>query len=143
LLWGILVFGELHGRGASLYVQVIGGSLLMMLGVGAIALSSATGKEQSRWKEAARREGERYDVAQDYVEARMDGRQAANEVKPSRGVLDWLLVGAATFVFVVLATMARVPQISLRWGPAALLIAATLVLLVICGAKLWRTTRFH
>jgi len=33
----------------------------MMLGVGAIALSSATGKEQTRWKEAARREGERYD----------------------------------------------------------------------------------
>src|SRR6266852_3129632 len=67
LLWGILVFGELQGRGTSLYVQVIGGSLLMMLGVAAIAFSSATGKEQSRWKEAARREGERYDVAQDYV----------------------------------------------------------------------------
>src|SRR6267378_4984007 len=143
LLWGILVFGELHGRGASLYVQVIGGSLLMMLGVAAIAFSSATGKEQSRWKEAARREGERYDVAQDYVEARMDGRQAANEAKPSRSALDWLLVAGATCIFVVLATMARVPQISLRGGPAALLIAATLVLLLVCGAKLWRTTRFH
>src|SRR6266852_551564 len=143
LLWGILVFGELHGRGASLYVQVIGGSLLMMLGVAAIAFSSATGKEQSRWKEAARREGERYDVAHDYVEARMDGRQAANEEKPSRKVLDWLFVAAATFVFVVLATMARVPQISFRWGPAALLIAATLMLLLVCGAKLWRTTHFH
>ena len=143
LLWGILVFGELHGRGASLYSQVVGGSLLMMVGVGAIVLSSATSKEQSRWKEAARREGERYDVPQDYVEARMDGRQAANEVKPSRGLLDWFLVAAATFIFVILATMARVPQISMRWGPAALLIAATLVLLVICGSKLWRTTRFH
>ena len=110
LLWGILVFGELDGRGASLYVQVIGGSLLMMLGVAAIAFSSATGKEQSRWKEAARREGERYDVAQDYVEARMDGRQAANEAKPSRSALDWLLVAGATCVFVVLATMARVPR---------------------------------
>ncbi len=132
LLWGILVFGELDGRGASLYV-----------GVAAIAFSSATGKEQSRWKEAARREGERYDVAQDYVEARMDGRQAANEEKPARGLLDWLLVAGATFVFVILATMARVPQISLRWGPAALLIAATLVLFLICGAKLWRTTHFH
>jgi len=143
LLWGILVFGELRGRGPSLYVQVIGGSLLMMLGVGAIAFSSATGKEQSYWKEAARREGERYDVAHDYVEARMDGRQAANEAKPSRSALDWLLVAGATFVFVVLATMARVPQMSFRWGPAALLIAATLVLLLVCGANLWRTTRFH
>src|SRR5580765_1555301 len=52
MLWGILVFGELHGRGHATYVQVIGGSLLMMLGVGAIALSSATSKEQSRWKDA-------------------------------------------------------------------------------------------
>jgi drug/metabolite transporter (DMT)-like permease len=143
LLWGMLVFGELHGRGASLYVQVIGGSLLMMLGVAAIAFSSATGKEQSRWKDAARREGERYHVAQDYVEARMDGRQAANEVKPSRSALDWLLVAGATCVFAVLATMARVPEMSLRWGPAALLIAATLVLFLVCGAKLWRTTHFH
>src|SRR5271167_1948933 len=33
MLWGILVFGELHGRGQSTYLQVIGGSLLMMLGV--------------------------------------------------------------------------------------------------------------
>src|ERR1700726_2593946 len=53
LLWGVLVFGELHGRSAATYVQVVGGSLLMMLGVGAIAFSSATGKEQRRWKKAA------------------------------------------------------------------------------------------
>jgi hypothetical protein len=39
--------------------------------------------------------------------------------------------------------MARVPQISFRTGPAALLIAATLALFLVCGAKLWRTTRFH
>src|SRR3989440_8949910 len=42
LLWGTLVFGELHGRGHSMYVQVIGGSLLMMAGVAAIAFSSPT-----------------------------------------------------------------------------------------------------
>src|SRR6202030_4454791 len=41
LLWGIFVFGELRGSGASTYLQVVGGSLLMMLGVGAIAFSSA------------------------------------------------------------------------------------------------------
>src|SRR6202047_1033989 len=37
LLWGMLVFGELHGRSHSVYAQVIGGSLLMMAGVAAIA----------------------------------------------------------------------------------------------------------
>ena len=47
LLWGVFVFGELHGSGASTYMQVIGGSLLMMMGVAAIAFSSAAGKEQA------------------------------------------------------------------------------------------------
>jgi glucose uptake protein GlcU len=143
LLWGILVFGELHGRGASTYTQVIGGSILMMLGVGAIAFSSATGKEQLRWKDAARRESQRYDVSPDYVEARMDGRQAAGELKPSRSALDWFLVAVATGTFVIFATMARAPRLSFHWGPAAVLSAATLVLLLVCGRKLWRTTRFH
>jgi len=32
---------------------------------------------------------------------------------------------------------------SLHWGPAALLVAALLVLLFICTLALWRTTRFH
>src|SRR5437867_3798509 len=143
LLWGIFVFGELHGRGVSIYMQVVGGSLLMMLGVGAIAFSSATGKEQTRWKEAAQREGRRYGVAADYVEARMEGRQLAGESRPGRSAWDWLLVGGATSIFVVFATMARVPQMSFRWGPAVLLSAALLFLLLICGLTLWRTTRFH
>jgi drug/metabolite transporter (DMT)-like permease len=143
LLWGILVFGELHGRNLSTYTQVIGGSLLMMLGVAAIAFSSATGKEQMQWKQAAQRESRRYGVSAEFVEARMAGRQSAGEAKPSRSAWDWLLVAVATSIFVILAAIARVPQISLRWWPAAVLSAAILVLLVVCGATLWRTTRFH
>src|SRR6267378_1507255 len=143
LLWGILVFGELHGRGVSTYTQVIGGSVVMMLGVGAIAFSSAIGKEQMRWKDAAQRESQRYGVAADFVEARMDGRQLLGELKPSRSALDWLLVLLATSVFVIFAAMARVPQMSLHWTPAALLTAVLFLLLVICGLALWRTTRFN
>jgi glucose uptake protein GlcU len=143
LLWGILVFGELHGRSFSIYLEVIGGSLLMMLGVAAIAFSSATGQEQSRWKEAAIRESDRYNVSADFVEARMDGRQLAGEPKQSRSVLDWLLVIAATSVFLIFGTMARVPQMSLHWAPAALLTAVLFLLLIICGLALWRTTRFN
>ncbi|HWV99764.1 MAG TPA: GRP family sugar transporter [Candidatus Acidoferrum sp.] len=143
LLWGIFVFGELHGRSSTVYVEVVGGSLLMMLGVAAIAFSSATGQEQTRWKEAAVRESDRYRVAADFVEARMDGRQVLGEAKPSRNGLDWLLVVAATSVFVIFAAMARVPQMSLHWGRAALLTAAMFLLLFICGLALWRTTRFH
>jgi drug/metabolite transporter (DMT)-like permease len=143
LLWGVLVFGELHGRSASIYMQVVGGSLLMMLGVGAIAFSSATGKEQLRWKEAAQRESRRYGVAADYVEARMDGRHAAGDLRLSRNLWDWLLVAVATSVFVFFASIARLPQMSLHWGPVVLLSAASLVLLLVCGVALWRTTRFQ
>ena len=67
LLWGNFVFGELHGSGVSTYMQVIGGSLLMMLGVGAIAFSSATGTEQAQWQEAALRECRRYGLDKEHV----------------------------------------------------------------------------
>jgi drug/metabolite transporter (DMT)-like permease len=143
LLWGILVFGELHDRGHSLYAQVIGGSLLMMAGVAAISLSSATASEQTQWKQAAHREGQRYNIAADYVEARMDGRQAASEAKPARAAIDWLLVVAVTAIFVYFASTARLPQIPINWPPALILSAATLAFLLICGLSLHRTTRFH
>jgi drug/metabolite transporter (DMT)-like permease len=143
LLWGILVFGELRGLGVSTYLQVVGGSLLMMLGVGAVAFSSATGSEQAQWKAAAQREARRYDLAEADVEARMDGRQSSGDSKPSRTALDWLLVAIATSVFVIFAAMAHAPRMSLHWWPAAFLSAATLILLFVCGVTLWRTTRFN
>jgi hypothetical protein len=142
LLWGIFVFGELRGRNTSLYAQVIGGSLLMMLGVGAIALSSAGGAEQIRWKEAARREAGRYGIAVDDVEARMEGRQA-REVRRGGSASDWLLVIVATGVFLFFGAIARVPQISANWGPAVALVGALMVLLFVCGLRLWRTTKFQ
>lgn len=143
LLWGIFVFGELQGKSAATYWQVIGGSLLMMIGVGAIALSSATKEEQKNWKEAAERESTRYGVAADYVAARFEGRRAASEAVPRRTIVDWVLVATATGILVAFATMARVPEISLRWAPALLLTGALLLLFLVCGGRLWRTTRFH
>jgi drug/metabolite transporter (DMT)-like permease len=143
LLWGIFVFGELHGRGISLFAQVIGGSLLMLLGVAAIASSSATGSEQALWRQAAQREASRYGIAADYVDARMHGRSLAGEQKPPRSGLDWVLVIGATSILVIFATMARVPQVPANWAPAIGLSAASLALFVVCGLKLYRTTGFH
>jgi drug/metabolite transporter (DMT)-like permease len=143
LLWGTLVFGELHGRGHSIYAQVIGGSLLMMAGVAAISFSSATSSEQTQWKQAAHRESQRYNIESEFVEARMDGRQSASEAKPSRTAIDWLLVAVATAIFVFFGATARLPQIQLNWPPALILSAATLALLLLCGVTLHRTTRFH
>jgi drug/metabolite transporter (DMT)-like permease len=143
LLWGILVFGELQGKSHATYLQVIGGSLLMMLGVGAVSLSSATGAEQKHWKEAAQRESDRYGVAADYVAARFEGRQSSGEAVPSRSMLDWLLVAVATAILLAFASVARVPEFSFHWGPALALTAALLLLLFLSGRQLWRTTRFH
>src|SRR5256714_13280859 len=62
LLWGILVFGELRGGSQSLYAKVVGGSIVMALGAGVIALASVSRSEHARWKDAAARQAERYGV---------------------------------------------------------------------------------
>jgi drug/metabolite transporter (DMT)-like permease len=143
LLWGIFVFGELRGSGASTYMQVIGGSLLMMLGVGAIALSSATATEQAQWKEAALRESERYGMDKEHVKARMRGMQAAGESRSSRSLLDWLLVTIATGTFIFFASMAHAPSLPFNAAVAVLISVTILLLLFVCGLALWRTTRFN
>lgn len=143
LLWGVLVFGELQHRGVSLYWQVIGGSLLMMAGVAAIALSSAGASEQTHWHEAAMREAHRYDIPREYVEARLYGQAVSSESRPRRSAIDWVLVVAATAIFISFASIARAPQISMNVIPALLLTAASLALLLLCGLSLRRTTDFR
>ncbi len=148
LLWGILVFGELHGRSMSLYAQVIGGSLLMAAGAGAIALSNVSGNEHTRWKQAAEREGRRYNVDAGYVQAGLSGRDAGNEHgqptgRSGRTWLDWLLVLAASAIFFTLAVLARAPSMALNWPALVALAAAMLIFLVACGLALWKITRFN
>ncbi len=143
LLWGIFVFGELQGRSSSVYLQVIGGSLLMMAGVAAISFSSATGQEQQAWKAAAHREATRYGISAEFIDSRMAGRQLEGEGAPSRNLLDWFLVAGTTAIFLYFARLAHVPEISFHRIPATLLTGALLVLLILCGLSLWRTTRFH
>jgi hypothetical protein len=73
----------------------------------------------------------------------MDGRRTESEAKPARTAWDWLLVAVATAVFLFFASIARLPTIALNWPPALLLCAASLVLLMICGLALHRTTQFR
>src|SRR5579871_3488485 len=139
----VWVIGDLFQQYAAKYVGIIGGSLLMILGVGAIAFSSATKQESFQWRAAARRESDRYSLASDFVEARLDGRQSAGEAAPARGVLDWFFVALATAVFIYFASIARIPDIPAHWTPAILLTIVSLILLAACGLRLWRTTRFQ
>lgn len=141
LLWGVFVFGELRSATHATLTQVIGGSLVMALGAGVIALSSISPREHLRWQEAAAREGERYRVDPAYTRARAAGREVS-AVRHRRTWVDWLVVGAATATLVGFAAMAEVPRIGLRFGAMAALTVATLGVLVGCGVALWRTTRF-
>ena len=145
LAWGILVFGELRGRGPSLYAQVIGGSLLMAAGAGAIALSSVTHKEHDQWREAAHREGRRYGVSAQYVQAGLAGRESNRTVSDvrSRTWLDWSIVVVATAVFVGLAAISRLPDVVLSWPAISVLSIILLLFLAACGATLWKGTRFN
>lgn len=142
LLWGIFVFGELHGRGFSLYAWVIGGSLLMAAGAGAIALSSATRKEHARWCEAAFHEAERYGVEAQYVHAGLEGRETGPRSN-SRTWLDWALLAFVSAIFIWFAFFARLPKMLLNWNAALGLAALMLSLLLISGIALWRVTRFN
>src|SRR5579863_8212623 len=141
LLWGILVFHELRGAGHIVLAQVAGGSILMALGAVAIALSSATEREHSSWQDAADREGQRYGVEGEYVRAGMEGKSFRDD-SGARSLLDWLLILGTTALFVVLATMARLPRMEIDVVWALVLAAAMLVLLSSCAIALWRTTRF-
>jgi drug/metabolite transporter (DMT)-like permease len=139
LLWGILVFGELAGSGGAVYARVVGGSIVMALGAGAIALSTAVRAEHRRWQEAARREADRYGVEPAYVSARMSGHDP--DAPRRRTVWDWLIVGAATAVFIGFAINAQAPELQIGYGWALALTVVMLGLLGRCGLALWRTTR--
>jgi drug/metabolite transporter (DMT)-like permease len=141
LLWGILVFGELRGGTQGLFVQVIGGSLVMALGAGVIALSSVSRTEHERWQEAAGREARRYHVDPEYTRARVAGRELS-ETRHRRTWIDWLLVAVATATLVAFAAMARAPAIAVRWEWVTGLALVMIAIMGACGVALWRTTRF-
>lgn len=143
LLWGILVFGELRSASGPVLAQVIGGSIVMALGAGVIALSSVDRREHLRWQEAAEREGNRYGVRAEYTHARIAGEAGAIDATRRRNPLDWLVVGVATAIIIAFALVARAPQIGIHLGWALALIVATLAMLVAAASALWRATRFN
>ena len=134
LAWGILVFGESGGT------KVIGGSLLMALGAGAIALASASGAEHKRWQEAGARESARYGVDPAYVAAGMAGEDAT-ATRTRRRPIDWVLVLVATVIILWFGSQAHVPALHVAWGWAAFLTLVLLGFLVVSGVSLWRATR--
>lgn len=116
----------------------------MAAGAGAIALSSVAGKEHGRWHDAAHREGRRYGVSADYVQAGLAGEDSNCEGAGNRARtwLDWTIVAIATTVFIGSAVASRVPDIALSSTATIVLSAILLVILAGCGVTLWKATRF-
>lgn len=141
LLWGILVFGELRGASHSVLTQVIGGSIVMAVGAGIIALSSVSRNEHLRWQDAADHEADRYGVDPRYTRARIAGEDAGG--KRRRTWIDWSVVIVATTIIIGFASIAQSPQIALNGAWAVALVLATLTMLVITATSLWRATRFN
>lgn len=139
LLWGVLVFGELSGGGGILQ-RVIAGSVVMAVGAAAIAFATANASEHAEWRHAAEQEADRYGVDRTFVAARMAGH--ADAAMRRRTWLDYAIAAVATAVFVAFGFMAEAPKLDMNFGAAAIVIAATLVILVAAGTALWRATRF-
>ena len=139
---GILVFGELRSAPHSVLAQVIGGSMVMALGAGIIALSSVSRSEHSHWQQAAAKEGDRYGVDPEYTRSRIAGESAS--IARRRTWIDWLVVTVATATIIGFALLvARAPQIALEWKWAAVLVTATLGMLAGASVALWKATRFN
>jgi glucose uptake protein GlcU len=144
-LWGLLlallVFSELRGLTANIYLEVIGGSLLMALGALAISTSSASEGEYASWRRAAQRETELYGIDPRYVTARMEGSDvSAGEVR--RTWVDWMVIAGATLIFLGLGTLARIPQMEIHTGWLVLFAVALVAVLVAGATVLWRVTKF-
>jgi len=141
LLWGIFVFGELHGATAAHSARIVGGSLLMAAGAGAIALASVTRGEHASWHQAAEREASKYGLGRDCVRAAITGE--SSEAETSRSWLDWMFLVLTSGLFVYLGSIARTPQISIHWTALVLLSVAALLMLAVAALLLFRTTRFR
>jgi drug/metabolite transporter (DMT)-like permease len=142
LAWGALVFGELAHVGLNARLLIIGGSLVMIAGAVLISFAQAPESEQASWTMAIERECARYGMDPKEVAAAVHGEEASALGKTKRHWWEALIVGGALglFIWLGLGATRQAVTISLPW--MVLLIAASLVLLLVCGTILWRRTRF-
>ena len=142
LAWGVLVFGELAGQGALAHAQVFAGSLIMILGAGAICTAKASESERGSWKGAMERECARYGMDPRRVQSSLLGEDPLSREKPVRHWWEAAIAAGAVAVFVWLAAGARHQAVAVSLPWMAVLLVLTLVCLMVCGVLLWKRTRF-
>ena len=142
LAWGALVFGELSGQSATAQTLVMAGSLIMIAGAAAISFAEAPEQEQDSWRSAIQRECGRYGMDYDRTAAIMKGDDPISREKPERRWWELLVVAGAIGMFVWLGLGARSQPIAVNALWMAVVVAATLMFLAVCGWLLWKRTRF-
>jgi len=142
LAWGALVFGELSHQSVTAKALVIAGSLIMIVGAAAISSAEASGAEQASGRQARERECVRYGLDPEHLEASMRGEDPLANRKPVRRWWELLVAAGAIAIFIWLALGAEAQPIAVNFVWMAILTAATLVCLVVCGVLLWKRTRF-
>jgi drug/metabolite transporter (DMT)-like permease len=142
LAWGALVFGELSGIGTTSQVLVVAGSLIMIAGAIAISFAEAPAGEQESWRKAMNRECERYGLDARSVAASLEGHDNEKHMGKGRRPWEWLIAAGAIGLFVWLGMGAERQAIAVNPVWMAVLIVASLALLIAAGVILWRRTRF-
>jgi drug/metabolite transporter (DMT)-like permease len=142
LAWGALVFGELAGLSLTAQTLVVAGSLVMIAGATAISFAEAPESEQNSWKKAMQRECDRYGLNPVRIEAILHGDDPLARETPSRNWWELLVVAGAVGIFAWLAVGAERQPLAVNVPWMAVLSAASLVFLIVCGYLLWKRTRF-
>lgn len=139
LAWGALVFGELAHADAAHRLLVIAGSLAMIVGALAVSSAVATEREAASMHDAIERECSRYGLEHEHVVRAFNGTEGGGEGR--REWWDWLILLGAAGIFIALAIKARVPDLAMHYGWAAVLSAILLVSAVVCAWGLQKRTR--
>ena len=142
LAWGVLVFGEFAGVGGTARMLLIAGSLIMIGGATAISFAEAPASERASWRDAMARECRRYGLDADRVAAAVNGDDPLSGGADGRRWWEYLIGATAVGIFIWLASNAARPDIPFDLGWGAALTIVTAIVIIGCGAVLYRRTRF-
>jgi glucose uptake protein GlcU len=141
LAWGALVFGELATADMPHKMLVLAGSTIMILGAFAVSTAVASDREQASNHGAMLRECERYNLDYDRTLAAQSGDEFGSRNERRRW-WDYLIVIAATGLFVWLGVRATVPPLAMNFFWIIVLSILLLASVIVGSLTLWRRTRF-
>jgi hypothetical protein len=114
----------------------------MICGAIAISFAEAPPSEQLSWRRAMERECSRYGLDPERVASIQQGEDPLSRDSSGRRWWEFLVMATAVGIFLWLASHAGRQHIAFNLGWMALLVTATLALLVFSATFLWKRTKF-